>query len=233
MHYVLKRSIFPQITLKCLRLNLHSLCQKSADGHDFNGYFTNFHNICIYIKRVHISPKVRLYYVKYLIWDQFSQQLWKMITPQKCEKSTCILNKQVSNELASQIVIFPQWSDIQKGYSKTRDYSQKSDFSVVADAHAHRRDTRVPLPTLTRNGQLKKYAELFEKKSGWWLRRWGAGYVFLQSWFECDRAKISIMAPGLWPGEDACYPIWYRCLTKTKRILFSELCSAQCCHRLG
>ena len=146
MHYVLKRSIFPQITQKCLRLNLHSLCQKSADGHDFNGYFTNFHNICIYIKRVHISPKIRLYYVKYLIWDQFSQQLWKMITLQKCERSTCILNKKVSNELASQIVIFPQWSDIQKGYSKTRDYSQKSDFSVVADAHAHPRDTRVPLP---------------------------------------------------------------------------------------
>ena len=59
-----------------------------------------------------------------------------------------------------------------------------------------------PFPILTRNGQLKKYAELFEKKSGWWLRRWGAGYVFLQSWFECDRAKISTMAPGLWPGED-------------------------------
>ena len=46
-----------------------------------------------------------------------------MVTLQKCEKS--ILNKQVSNELASQMVIFSQWSDIQKGYSKTRDYSEK------------------------------------------------------------------------------------------------------------
>ena len=62
------------------------------------------------------------------------------------------------------MVIFSQWSDIQKGYSKTRDYLEKSDFSVVADAHAHQRDTRVPFPTLTRNGQLKIYAELFEKK---------------------------------------------------------------------
>ena len=42
MHYVLKRSIFPQITLKCPRLNLHSLCQKSAYGHDFNAYFYEF-----------------------------------------------------------------------------------------------------------------------------------------------------------------------------------------------
>ena len=54
-----------------------------------------------------------------------------------------------------------------------------------------------PFPTLMRNGQLKKYAELSEKKkSGWWLRRWRAGYVFLQSWFQGGRAKISTMAPG-------------------------------------
>ena len=75
-----------------------------------------------------------------------------------------ILNKQVSNELASQMVIFSQWSDIQKGYSKTRDYSEKGDFSVVVDAHAHPRDTRVPLPHSHEEGQLKKYAELSEKK---------------------------------------------------------------------
>ena len=67
-----------------------------------------------------------------------------MVTLQKYEKS--ILNKQFSNELASQMVFFSQWSDIKKGYSKTRDYSEKGDFSVVADAHAHPRDTRVPLP---------------------------------------------------------------------------------------
>ena len=84
-----------------------------------------------------------------------------MVTLQKCEKS--ILNKQVSNELASQMVIFSQWSDIQKGYSKTRDYLEKSDFSVVTDAHAHPRDTRVPLPHLHEE-RSKKYAELFEKK---------------------------------------------------------------------
>ena len=184
------------------------------------GIFTNFHNICIYIKRVHISPKVRLYYVKYLIWDQFSQQLWKMVTLQKCEKS--ILNKQVSNELASQIVIFPQWSDIQKGYSKTRDYSEKSDFSVVADAHAHPRDTRVPLPHPHEERSVKEICRTIREKVRVMVEEVGAGYVFLQSWFECDRAKISTMAPGLWPGEDACYPISYRCLTKTKRILFSE-----------
>ena len=126
------------------------------------GIFTNFHNICIYIKRVHISPKVRLYYVKYLIWDQFSQQLWKMVTLQKCEKS--LLNKQVSNELASQIVIFPQWSDIQKGYSKTRDYSEKSDFSVVADAHAHPRDTRVPLPHPYEERSVKEICRTIREK---------------------------------------------------------------------
>ena len=55
-----------------------------------------------------------------------------MVTLQKCEKN--ILNKQVSNEFASQMVIFSQWSDIQKGYSKTRDYSEKGDFSVVTPA---------------------------------------------------------------------------------------------------
>ena len=83
---------------------------------------------------------------------------------QKCEKSTCILNKQVSNELASQIVIFPQWSDIQKGYSKTRDYSQKSDFSVVADAHAHPRDTRVPLPHPHEERSVKKICWTIREK---------------------------------------------------------------------
>ena len=41
---------------------------------------------------------------------------------------------------------FSQWSDIQKGYSKTRDYSEQCDFAVVADAHAHPRDTWVPRP---------------------------------------------------------------------------------------
>ena len=132
------------------------------------GIFTNFHNICVYVKRARISPKVRLYYVKYLIWDQFSQQLWKMVTLQKCEKS--ILNKQVSNELASQMVFFSQWSDIQKGYSKTRDYLEKSDFSVVADAHDHPRDTRVPLPHPQEERSVKEICRTIREKSqgdGW------------------------------------------------------------------
>ena len=132
------------------------------------GIFTNFHNICVYVKRAHISPKVRLYYVKYLIWDQFSQQLSKMVTLQKCEKS--ILNKQVSNELASQMVIFSQWSDSPKGYSKTRDYLEKSDFSVVADAHAHPRDTRVPLPHPHEERSVKEICRTIREKSlgdGW------------------------------------------------------------------
>ena len=85
-----------------------------------------------------------------------------MVTLQKCEKS--ILNKQVSNELASQIVIFPQWSDIQKGYSKTRDYSEKSDFSVVADAHAHPRDTRVPLPHPYEERSVKEICRTIREK---------------------------------------------------------------------
>ena len=88
-----------------------------------------------------------------------------------------ILNKQVSNELASQMVFFSQWFDIQKGYSKTRDYLEKSDFSVVADAHAHpSMRPECPFPTLTRNGQLKKYAELFEKKVRVMVEEvWGGG----------------------------------------------------------
>ena len=60
-----------------------------------------------------------------------------------------------------------------------------------------------PFPTLTRNGLLKKYAELFEKKvrvmvvcvGGGGRRR--AGYVFLQSWFEDGRSKFQPWPPGL------------------------------------
>ena len=126
MHYVLKRSIFPQITLNASGWICTPFVKSLRTGMISMGIFTNFHNICVYVKRVHISPNVRLYYVKYLIWGQFSQQLWKMVTLQKCEKS--ILNKQVSNELASQMVIFSQWSDIQKGDSKTRGYSEKKWF---------------------------------------------------------------------------------------------------------
>ena len=86
-----------------------------------------------------------------------------MVTLQKCEKS--ILNKQVSNELASQMVIFSQWSDIQKGYSKTRDYLEKSDFSVVTDAYAHPRDTRVPLPHLHEERSVKEICRTIREKS--------------------------------------------------------------------
>ena len=86
-----------------------------------------------------------------------------MVTLQKCEKS--ILNKQVSNELASQMVIFSQWSDIQKGHSKTRGYSEKSDFSVVADAHAHPRDTRLPLPHPHVERSVKEICRTIREKS--------------------------------------------------------------------
>ena len=85
-----------------------------------------------------------------------------MVTLQKCEKS--ILNKQVSNELASQMVFFSQWSDIQKRYSKTRDYSEKkSDFLVVA----HPRDTRVSLPHPHEERSVKETCQTIrEEKSG-------------------------------------------------------------------
>ena len=82
-----------------------------------------------------------------------------MVTLQKCEKS--ILNKQVSNELASQMVFFSQGSAIQKGYSKTRDYSEKSDFSVVA----HPRDTRVPLPHPHEERSGKEICQTIREKS--------------------------------------------------------------------
>ena len=215
MHYVLKRSIFPQITLKCLRLNLHSLCQKSADGHDFNGYFYEFPQyLYLHQKSAHFTKSsVYLCQTSDLrpvfstaLENGHSAKMWKSI-----------LNKQVSNELVSQIVIFSQWSDIQKGYSKTRDYSEKSDFSAVADAHAHPRDTRVPLPHPHEERSVKEICQTIREKVRVMVEEVGGWVCFLQSWFECNRAKISTMAPGLWPGEDACYPIWYRCLTKTKR----------------
>ena len=103
------------------------------------------------------------------------------------------------------MVIFSQWFDIQKGYSKTRDYLEKSDFSVIADAHAHpSMRPEYPFPTLTRNGQLKKYAELFEKKVRVMVEEVcvgggerGAGYVFLQSRFEDGRSKFQPWPPGL------------------------------------
>ena len=62
------------------------------------------------------------------IWFEtsFPNGFGKNVTLQRCEKG--ILNKQVSNELASQMVFISQWSNIQKGYSKTRDYSENSDF---------------------------------------------------------------------------------------------------------
>ena len=53
-----------------------------------------------------------------------------------------------------------------------------------------------PFPTLTWNGQLKKYAELFEKKVRVMVEEVGGWVCFLQSWFEGGRAKISTMAPG-------------------------------------
>ena len=74
------------------------------------------------------------------------------------------------------MVIFSQWFDIQKGYSKTRDYLEKSDFSVIADAHAH--------PSM-RGGVCV----------GGGGR--GAGYVFLQSRFEDGRSKFQPWPPGL------------------------------------
>ena len=53
-----------------------------------------------------------------------------------------------------------------------------------------------PFPTLPWNGQLKKYAELFEKKVRVMVEEVGGWVCFLQSWFEGGRAKISTMAPG-------------------------------------
>ena len=82
-----------------------------------------------------------------------------------------------------------------------------------------------PFPTLRRNGQLKKYAELFEKKSGWWLRRWGAGYVFLQSWFEGGRAKISTMPPGAVTREGRLLPSLVPMFNKNEeKGYFSQSC---------
>ena len=61
MNHVLKRSIFPQITLKCLRLNLHSLCQKSAYVHDFNGYFYEFQQyLCLRQTSAHFTKSSAL-----------------------------------------------------------------------------------------------------------------------------------------------------------------------------
>ena len=64
-----------------------------------------------------------------------------------------------------------------------------------------------PFPTFTRNGQLKKYAELFEKKVRVMVEEvcvWGggAGYVLLQSWFEDGRSKFFNHGPrGCDPGR--------------------------------
>ena len=69
-----------------------------------------------------------------------------------------------------------------------------------------------PFPTFTRNGQLKKYAELFEKKvrvmveevrvcvcgGGGGGGGGGAEYVLLQSWFEDGRSKFFNHGPA--PG---------------------------------
>ena len=59
-----------------------------------------------------------------------------------------------------------------------------------------------PFRTLTRNGQLKEYAKLFEKKVRVMVEEVGGGsggglgMFFLQSWFEGGRSKISTVAPG-------------------------------------
>ena len=152
--------------------------------------FTNFHNFGIYVKRVHISPKVRLYYIKYLMWDQFSQQLWKMVTLQKCEKS--ILDKQVSNELA----FFHSGLTFKKVIARLETIQKKCDFSVVADAHAHPRDTWVPLPHPHEERSVKEICRTIREKVRVMVEEVGVGYVCLQSWFEGGRAKISTMAPG-------------------------------------
>ena len=122
-----------------------------------------------------------------------------MVTLQKCEKS--ILNKQVSNELASQIVNFPQWSDIQKGYSKTRDYSEKSDFSVVADAHAHPRDTRVPLPHPHEERSVKEICRTIREKVRVMVEEVGAGYVFSRVGLSVTELKFQPCPRGCDPGR--------------------------------
>ena len=48
-----------------------------------------------------------------------------------------------------------------------------------------------PVPSLTRNGELKKDVELFEKKVRVRVEEVWGWVCFLQSWFEGGRAKIS------------------------------------------
>ena len=60
MHYVLQRSIFPQITLNCLRFSgwiCTPFVKSLRTGMISMGISTNFHNICVYVKRAHIHQK--------------------------------------------------------------------------------------------------------------------------------------------------------------------------------
>ena len=98
------------------------------------------------------------------------------------------------------MVIFSQWPDIHKGYSKTRAYSEKGDCSVVADAHAHLRNIRVPLPLPHEERSVKETCRTIRKTVRMMVEEVGGGaegYVFIQSWFEGGRAKHSTMASGL------------------------------------
>ena len=74
-----------------------------------------------------------------------------------------------------------------------------------------------PFPSLTKNGQLKKATELFEKKVRVRVEEVGAGYAISRVVLGVAELKFQPWPPGLWPGEGACYPTWYLCLTKTKR----------------
>ena len=64
-------------------------------------------------------------------------------------------------------------------------------------------------------GQLKKYAELFEKKVRVMVEEvcvcvcgGGLGRFF---------SRVGLRMADLNFNHGACYPVWYRCLTKTKR----------------
>ena len=143
MHYVLKRSIFPPNYPKMPQAEFVLPLSKVCGRAWFQWAFLRISTIFVSTSK-ECTFHQKFGFIMSNIWFEisFHNSFRKCSLCKNVKKS--ILNKQVSNKLASQMVFFSQWSDIQKGYSKTRDYSVKNDFSVVADAHAHPRDTQGP-----------------------------------------------------------------------------------------